>query len=68
MNDVMVLNDIIEQAGRQSRASDHGGEFVWVALLFCYFKLKLCCDLSKNSKGKQDDPKLTEKTICFRKN
>ncbi|KAL0271720.1 UNVERIFIED_CONTAM: hypothetical protein PYX00_008718 [Menopon gallinae] len=24
MNDVMVLNDIIEQAGRQSRASDHG--------------------------------------------
>lgn len=26
MNDVMVLNDIIEQAGRQSAASDHGGE------------------------------------------
>lgn len=30
MKDVMVLNDIIEQAaGRQSHASDHGGNFYW---------------------------------------
>lgn len=31
MKDVMVLNDIIEQAaGRQSHASDHGGNFLFL--------------------------------------
>jgi hypothetical protein len=36
--DVMVLNDIIEQAaGRHSRASDHGGE------IFRHFCLSILC-------------------------
>lgn len=30
--DVMVLNDIIEQAGRHSRASDHGGKYLAATL------------------------------------
>lgn len=34
--DVMVLNDIIEQAaGRHSRASDHGGKFLLKQQMFC---------------------------------
>lgn len=50
MKDVMVLNDIIEQAaGRQSHASDHGGNFYWknlkkkVLLFFFFFSPFVCC-------------------------
>lgn len=35
--DVMVLNDIIEQAaGRHSRASDHGGEVSYTLTFQCF--------------------------------
>lgn len=38
MKDVMVLNDIIEQAaGRQSHASDHGGNFFIEKNLLFFF-------------------------------
>lgn len=38
MKDVMVLNDIIEQAaGRQSHASDHGGNFFFYNFFKIFF-------------------------------
>lgn len=48
--DVMVLNDIIEQAaGRHSRASDHGGELLRNSTR-CFFIMAFIMILDNNKK------------------